>query len=266
VKTTYTPKGYDSLNTLKLTKTTKSTLSNLKSKNKNTLTPAQARSKPGAKKKATKSTAKLERQLLRDKAKAVMAASKQGTPLSQPTPSRLSLDGSVNQHKAYALALAYEDQLGVYRNQPTLKYLKGIVRPGDRSYDVWLRAAIQADQLGVSYKFYVKAQFYWFDEWFSRAPKPYEMASFKTKLNSKERVRLYEQEISKGQANPDRKVLGRVRTAPKISQSVRFTQSARQLASLMKNYEATEEEILKVFAKGKQAALYFDRGWKAGQF
>ena len=205
-----------------------------------------------------RSKRKTKQQLAREKAKAVIAANKQGTPM---TP-RVSLTASVEQHKAHAMALAYEAQLRTYQSKPFLRFLTGgIVQPGHKRYQQWCQAADQADELDVAYEFYVKAQFYWFDKWFSRAPKPHELRSSKTQYNAKERVRLYAQEIAKGAALPERKVLSRVRTAPRVSRAVRFNTSANQMATLMKNHGATEEEILKVFAKGADALLYFDRDW-----
>lgn len=224
---------------------------------------ADSRKKPKKPRKPTKAqlaarAAKLEKQ---EHAKQVMKATREGKKSTQLPSRSIGLDEMQQQHKAYAIALAYEEQLCHYTAKPYLRVIKGIPKTSDKGFNTWLRAALQADELGVSYAFYVKAQFYWFDKWFSKAPKPHELASYKTKINAKERVRLYEVEVSKGQTNPKRKILSKVRTSPSISRSIRFSYSERTLSTLMKNYGATEEDIFRTFAKGAQASVYFDKAW-----
>jgi hypothetical protein len=229
--------------------------------------------KPGGQ---VKTKAQRYREWLKDRARKVTT---QGT---QTTPVTLKLGDELQRSKAYAMALAYEEILGIYLGRPALNYLKSSFDAKSKNFDLWLRAALHAEQLLVNYETYVKAQFWCFDQWFSRAPKPYELSSYKTKIPSNERVRLYLNAIQKGSVDPNTKIMNRAavggplmaktsgapghkittyahRVAPQISASVRFDLSAQCLRQLMKNYGATEEQILKAFAKGPQAALYFSK-------
>lgn len=258
-RTYYIPKGYIGERNIPKTKNVSSIL-DLKILNNNKTT-SRARSKSDAKKSSTKRRKKREQRFLHERAKAVIADSRNSSFALRPPPLCLTFDDSVKQHKAYDMAVTYESQLGAYCNRPTLKYLNGIVRAGTRGYKLWVRASQQAEELAVTYETYCRAQFYWFDRWFNRAPKPQELSSYKSKINASDRVRLYEQEVAKGQTDSSLEILGPVRTVPKVSRAVRFGQSKRQLASLMKNYNATEEKILKAFAKGRQAFVFFDREW-----
>ena len=200
--------------------------------------------------------------LLIQKAKAAIA-----------NPVKLNKDTELG--KANKMARAYEDALGVYQNNPTLKYLKGWIQRDSKNFSTWLRAALLAEQLDMSYDLFVKAQFYWYDKWFSKSPRPFEIASYKTKVNALERAKNFISEAAKGKINLDKPVVGRVRgsythnkrtgkirfTDDNVAKRVKFENSQIQLQTLMKNYNASEESILKVFAKGTQATLYFDKDW-----
>ena len=204
---------------------------------------ARARSKNSTKKLSKK---QLE---LREKAKKIIKSSKNDK--------RQIVKMDVYEQKANAIALVYEHYLGIYTNNKTLKYLKESVTKKEPMYKTWLRAAKQADDLNVSYNFYMKAQFFYFDKWYSRCPKPYEIASYKSKNNANERVRLFELENNK---NKNYEVIGKVRRA-KISKQAIFAQSSRQLIVLMRNYDKSEREILKKFGRKSQAKYYFDYEW-----
>ena len=53
----------------------------------------------------------------------------------------------------------------------------------------------------------------------------------------------------------------RERQSPRFSTAHRIQQGNRSLRSMMATHSATEEEVLRAFGKGTQAALYFDREW-----
>jgi hypothetical protein len=205
---------------------------------------------------ASEEAAEKQRQEQREAAAQVIAESR-----AQRLSPTLKLSDTVEKAKVVAMSGEYNSQYRVYSNRPFARTFSTFPPKGSKSYGDFLRAALQADQLGVSYELYVKAQFYWFDQWFSRAPKSYELASFKTKCNSLERVRLYEKEISAGNARATRSIFGRERLQPKLSDAVRLSASERTLRTLMRNHKASEEEVLRVFAKGAQAGVYFDRKW-----
>lgn len=180
------------------------------------------------------------------------------------TPS-VRLSETLEKAKVVSMAHTYEQLLRSYKNNSFLGVIKPEYLESDsKTYEEWLRAALQAEQLGVSYETYVKAQFYCFDKWFSRPPKPYELASYKTKCNAMERVKIYEREILIGNISSNTRIIKREIAAPKIPKNQKFLQCDRTLRTMMKNYDATEEEIFKVFGKDDQAFLYFDREWLQG--
>lgn len=160
----------------------------------------------------------------------------------------------------HSMAIAYEKALGKYRDEPTLRFLKGgRVDKEHRNYNTWKRAVKFAADLAIDYDTYVRAQFWYFDKIFNRYPKVFELASFRTKTPAKERVLLFLAENSF--AISTKTVVGPVRKAETVPKSVRWRYSDTQLRSFMKNYSITEEEVFRRFAIGKDAYLYFDKSW-----
>jgi hypothetical protein len=180
-----------------------------------------------------------------------------------------------DEKRAYGIALAYEDCLGVYLHKPTLKYIIGRVNSASPNFKKWLAAADEASSLGVEFSWYVKAQFWWFDKAFSRAPKPYEISGGKGIVPAQERFQQFQDAVAAGELNPSANIVGRVvatlDTTSKVgrsrmatvraSEAVRFQNSERALLGFMKNYNATDEWVFKNFAKGPMAAQYFDLQW-----
>lgn len=167
-------------------------------------------------------------------------------------------DNAEDSARAHSMAVAYESAMQEYRNNRFLKVFKGSPLLYEKTYGYLLRAAQFADELGVDYETYIKAQFWAMHEWYKRSPKLHHIASFKSKVPSKERVTLYLAAIRKGAVSAERQVRGISRRAPRVSLSVRFQNSERQLKRLMKTYQETEEQILCRFAT---TSSYFDREW-----
>lgn len=174
--------------------------------------------------------------------------------------------------RAYGVAVAYEELLGVYLGKPTLRYLKGRVAPGQPNYANWARAASVADELGMDYATFVRSQFWAFDAWYNRPPKPQELGSRGGAQSSGERARQYLEAIAAGTVTAGGNILGkqrqivdtttsRGRAAVKVDSSVKFRHSEQQLRALMRNYDVDEEQALRTFAKGATAYVYFDRDW-----
>jgi hypothetical protein len=158
--------------------------------------------------------------------------------------------------KANEMAQVYEKALGIYKNKPALRYLKGFVRQDTTSFKTWLRAATFAEELEVDYPTYITAQFYYIDKWYSRAPKVHEIASFKSNNNAKHRVMLYVAERTH-----DRYVVGPVDGRRSESVVVDTGASERNLRDLARNFKKSEEEILRVFGKPGVREIYFDYNW-----
>lgn len=212
-------------------------------------------------------TAKVDKQsLAKERAKRVAASHTTAAPLT------LSLSAETSAAAAYGVAVAYEELLGVYLGKPTLRYLKGRVAPGQPNFSNWARAAAVADELGLEYAMFVRAQFWAFDAWYNRAPKPQELGSRTSAQSSAERARQFLDAVAAGTVDANKNILGkqreivdtttpRGRAAVKVPQSTKFQHSEHQLRTLMKNFEADEEQVLRTFAKGATASVYFDRQW-----
>lgn len=212
-------------------------------------------------------TTKSDKQsLAKERAKRVAASHTTAAPLT------LSLSAETSAAAAYGVAVAYEELLGIYLGKPTLRYLKGRVAPGQPNFSNWSRAAAVADELGLDYAMFVRSQFWAFDAWYNRAPKPQELGSRTSAQSSAERARQFLDAVTAGTVNANKNILGkqreivdtttpRGRAAVKVPQSTKFQHSEHQLRTLMKNFEADEEQVLRTFAKGATASVYFDRVW-----
>jgi len=193
--------------------------------------------------KSKKLTGKEKLELAKAKAKQVIGNGREITP---------------NEQRAQKMAYAYEDALRKYACLPTLKFLrKPITSDHPATYHVWLRAAMIAEGLEMGYDEYIKAQFFYFDKWFNKAPKPLDIASYKTERSALKRAMMYRLEESAPKGN----IVGPVRPTPAVPQSVKWTNSDRVLKSMSSNFKVSEEEILRVFAQKESADLFFDSSW-----
>jgi hypothetical protein len=220
---------------------------------------ADARSRRRAKNSAVGRKSKLDS--LKAKAKNLAKTTQEtGEAQDRPNPVTVVLADEADSGKAYEMAAEYEAALKIYRKKPFLKVFKTRVL-SEQAHKVLLRAANFAEELDVDYETYMKAQFWAMHEWFKRPPKLHQIASFKTKVPAKERVKLYLKATRQGQFNSKREIRSLSRPAPKVSLSVRFQNSERQLRRLMKNYGESEEKILCRFASKRTSYTYFDREW-----
>jgi len=168
---------------------------------------------------------------------------------------------------AYSMAVAYESILATYSHSPAKRAFYGRIVPGQRNYTVWLRAAELADALKADYETFVRAQFFAFDQWFSRAPKPWELGSTKSKNNAAVRYWNFLKQnpdvevASKQQAVVDTTTPSGRRQALSTSRAARFSASERALQVMMKNYKCTAERIFALFETEASAASVFDTEW-----
>lgn len=162
-----------------------------------------------------------------------------------------------------AITCEYENALAIYLFQPTLKFFTQQIKAGTRQYKLWLRAAAQADKCEVSYKEYIRSQFWVFDVWYKRAPNPNEVASSKSLYNAMYRVEIYKDALKRGDVKDTTIICSSVRTAPETSQVVKNKISEQQLRSLMYRCNADVETIFKNYAGINVSGIFFDRVWLA---
>jgi hypothetical protein len=160
--------------------------------------------------------------------------------------------------KILQVASIYDSYLTKYTHNRHKFTPTKFLEPGQRKHAIFQRVIQNAESLSISFDTYMKAQFFYFDKWFSRPPKVQEIASYTSKNNALERAKAF---LSESEFGLDRAVVGKVIPQPKVSQNKRFELSIRALQSIMKNYSASEEEVLARFAKGATAFSYFDKEW-----
>jgi len=66
------------------------------------------------------------------------------------------------------------------------------LKPDTRSYGMLKRAINEMKSLDVEPEVYIEAQFYWFDKWFGREPKFWELSGGAGKMPAKKRVTVYQ--------------------------------------------------------------------------
>jgi len=220
-----------------------------------------------AKKLRSKSQKQSDRQQREQVMRSVLSAPKLSTQSAKDT----------RQDRAYGLAVAYEQLLGVYQYNPTLKYLKGVVSETSTNFRHWLAAADIADSVGIGYPQFVKSQFWWFDKNFRRAPKPHQLSG-KGVVSAAIRTQLYFDAVTSGEIAAEKNIVGnshgtvddiprfgvsgkRLAHKTLVPKAVRFSNSERALRTFMKNYNTTAEEVFLRFAVGEYAAQYFDLQW-----
>lgn len=210
---------------------------------------ARTRSKRGANL-SPKASAN-SRSLLADQARRLAAQRAAGTaqPAQQFSP-------------AHQVAHAYEHCLGVYRIRRALRYLRGDVQPGSPNYASWVAAARCADELGMDYLTYVRAQFWFFHRWFARAASPHELRHSATgKVPAMERARAYAELLASGEVPPDHDVCAKALAAAPRPVGARAEQSEDTLRQLCKRHEMSVDDVFRNFARGSGAAALFDRAW-----
>ena len=158
--------------------------------------------------------------------------------------------------KIKEMAYAYEAVLGEYVHNHRLRFIKGSISPEHRSFAQFKRAVLIADQIGVSYETYVRAQFYWFDKWFNRAPHPYELSGLKSKFPAPERVRKYLQLVNEGQTKGIVTCIGK---RVQIDAKELDKANDQRLDQLMLAWGLDEEGVLLRFARS--GVGYFDHEW-----
>lgn len=164
--------------------------------------------------------------------------------------------------RVYAMSCTYTAHVRQYRTDTWQTPSVLQISPGTSQYTCFLKAADLADRLQVTYEVFVKAQFFWFDRWFLRTPKIWELLnSEQGKFSAEERVRRYLEEISAGAVDERKAVVGPVRGSPKVSAETKALYCEKSLKRLMQVHNATEEQILLAFAKGENAQFYFDLHW-----
>lgn len=114
-----------------------------------------------------------------------------GQPLSQS-----SVDPVLNE-KIYQIATIYEELLSKYAHKE-IRFLKSSPCQGPSS-GIWRRAITLADELGVTYRFFVQANFYWMHKWFHAAPKPMQLATPK----AADRAHKYRNLVDRGLVDPN---------------------------------------------------------------
>jgi hypothetical protein len=155
------------------------------------------------------------------------------------------------------MAYAYEEALGHYLHRPALRYIKTTDPKKNRAFVYFQKAAVIADRLDMDYEDYIQAQFYWFDQWFRRHPKVYELASLRSKFPAIDRAIAY-QRLIRDEDHPRRKVQSLSRRVIASDDQLDKINTER-LNRLISSWQLTEEEVLLRFSAADVG--YFDVQW-----
>ena len=130
----------------------------------------------------------------------------------------------------------------------------GKLKPGDRLWGQFRKAwlAWQSVRDEVTAAEYLEAQYYWFDRWFRRAPRTYQIGSAK----AVQRVKMWLEERARGGARG--RATPVVRRAKPVSQGEVDRHERRMLAGMVERWERSEREILLAFG-GPDARVFNQR-------
>jgi len=161
--------------------------------------------------------------------------------------------------KALAMGYAYEAMLGKYLHKPALRYFTQFDSRGlePRTKASLLRAARLADKCGVDYPVFVRSQFYWFDLWFHKPPKIYELSGARGKFPAERRLIEYLQLDKLGKINKEISSVVVPQQKDFISEQALDKINKSRLNQLCSTYQLTEEQVFAQFA----SAGLFDVEW-----
>jgi len=171
---------------------------------------------------------------------------------SKQEPVSVNLDPKTT--KAMAIGFAYEKILGEYLHQPTLKYFTKIGERGitPRTMALLRKAATIAEKHNIDPETYVRAQFFWFHQWFRRPPKINNLCGTEGKFPATRRVSEY-LKLHKG-----KQVYSFELPALHEMDAEKLDRINRQrLKQLAETWDKPHNEILRIFAP----AGVFDAEW-----
>jgi hypothetical protein len=156
---------------------------------------------------------------------------------------------------AMSLGFAYEKVLGEYIHQPSLRFFKKIGTDGitPQTMGFLCKAASIAEHHEVDVETYVRAQFYWFHQWFRRPPKVRELCSVKGKFPATRRLTEYLK------LTRDKRVFSVELPSGKLGHEELDRINRERLEELVETWGKTHTEILEMFAP----AGVFDVEWLA---
>jgi len=165
---------------------------------------------------------------------------------------------SDTEKKIVSMGYAYEEMLGKYLHKPTMHYFnqKNVTKGQySRTNIILLKAANIADKHSVTYPVYIRSQFYWFDLWFHRAPRIYEISGHSGKFPAEKRLTEFLKLEQENKVN--KSITSVVMPRSPVSEEVLDKINRQRLNQLCKVYQLTEEEALKQFAP----VGLFDLAW-----
>lgn len=176
------------------------------------------------------------------KAKQVLAAKKTGKKLEDPK------IFSEEHSEALQMAFAYETALGDYLHKKALTFFRKLYTKGlDKRTLTYMNKAVRiAKKHEVDYATYVKSQFYWFDRWFKRYPKVFEICSTKSKFPAE--VRLVEYLKLKQVNQVPSEVSSPVLPSEKLSSEKIDKINQSRFNELLNAWGMSKEETFKTFA------------------
>ncbi len=157
--------------------------------------------------------------------------------------------------KVYNMINEYRKMLGSYYHKPE-KHNKihfNSITKKHRGYKQYLKASKLAEKRDINYETYLTAQFYWFDKWFNRAPRSYEISGGSGIFPAALRVEKYLDLFP----NKDNPTIKSVAIPVKMSAESLDEVNNKTLRSLKQVWNMNEAEIYVNFAVGVESAFNF---------
>ena len=160
------------------------------------------------------------------------------------------------------MAQTYEVVISQYLHKPFFRAFKNTLYKGqlNKSYQTTLlRACSIAEEHNVDYTIYIESQLYWFDKWFRRHPKVFEISTYKGGRDSIWRLRQY---LSLRKVNHITQSTYSIKVPQeKLSSKILDKQNQKVFDQLKQAWQCSDEKIMMMFAKSGM----FSKSWIQSQ-
>lgn len=165
-------------------------------------------------------------------------------------------------NRVLMMAQAYEMVVAEYLQNPFFRAFKNTLYKGQlkkQFQTVLLKACDIADEHSVDYALYIEAQLYWFDKWFSRYPKVYEIGTRNKGRDACWRLTQY-LSIKKIRGITQKPVTNKI-PAERLPKHHLNAYNQKTLEQLKKAWNFSDEQVLKEFGH----AGIFTKSWLQAQ-
>jgi hypothetical protein len=158
--------------------------------------------------------------------------------------------------KVFNMLNCYRKMLNEYYHKPIKFQIQlGKINKKHRGYNHYLKAVKLAEARKLDYETYLKGQFYWFDLWFNRAPKTFEIGGGSGTFPAALRIERYLDLLKDGK---DLVIKSVAIPVDNMKPAEIDKINKKQLEILQRNWEMDERDIYLHFAVGIESAFNFE--------